>query len=355
MPKSGTTSLQAFLAANAAALAAQGFAYPTGEGFARHAPLALYARDWKPSAESRDQFFSQNIRSPEDLEAFRVALRPRFEAAMQSVPAAVHTVIVSCENAAVLEGEELARLRALLAPHAETIEVLAYYRRQDRYALSAYSTHLRNGGQGDLLAFMQSLYDFPLLKYDRVADGYAAVFGGAAIVPRVIEEAAGAQEDIVEIFCREMGSDTTGLTPTPPENTSLDTTAQRFLEGFNRVYPVHPSGAERLGLARLMTVLYARFSGPGQRPPRAEAERLLAHFEPHNERFRQIWLPARDRLFDDDLSAYAGSRRSDPAADDPHLVVAALLEAWGTDDLDRQAERRARRRKRHGSKVGFRR
>lgn len=347
LPKTGTTSLQEFLGANAVALLRQGFAYPLLGRKRDHKALAISAMDWQSGRDEplRGPFFHRGIATEADLEAYRATVAESFRTTMEALPPEVSTVILSCEHLSAFGAGELRRLRRLLLGFADDVRVFGYFRRQDRYAVSIYSSYLRNGYRGSLEDLLSDLRDERTMPYDEVADTFAEVFGQEKLACCLFEDALTEADDIVVDFCRRHGIDGRELESPPRSNLAISREGQDFLRAFNRIQPTRPEGVERRMLALLNRVIEAGYLGEGYLPGRAAAMAFAESFAENNRRFRERWFPERERLFDEDFSRYPDSGGAVQAAipEAPYRVAIDILRRWA--EAEQEAPKQPRRGK----------
>ncbi|MEO1309847.1 MAG: hypothetical protein AAFV51_02620 [Pseudomonadota bacterium] len=300
--KTGTTSVQAFLAANRARLAAAGVLYPECLGRETHIGLPAYAQADERRDDARRYFgIEPGADAVEDLRA-----RLETELAHEVEAVSPRTILLSSEHlhSRLHTVEEKRRLRAFLEPFAERIEILCYLRRQDELALSLYSTALR---------FQKADAASPLPKpgpktpyyydYDRMLGEYAEAFGEDAVTVRIYERAALEGDDIISDFRAAAGlGDDLDLKPVPRRNVSLSAPAQRFLASLNRL--TEPGEDQKRVRGNAVQLLETFFAGRGRTVTRAEAEAFLMRFAEINERVRSRWTPDRETLFTTDMGAY---------------------------------------------------
>ncbi len=312
--KTGTTSIQSMLEENRKPLIGMGFAYPEAPGSRTHGLLATHA--------------SGRLHAPGTRE-----FPARLDAELRALPRDVHTVIFSNEHLSKKIATEAdgRRLRALLDPYFDEYLVFAYLRRQDEMAVSGYSTMLRSGrDRGTILSLRDKTRD----AYDYWAklSRWAALFGRAAVQPRLFERASFVGGDLLVDFRAACGLPDLPNASPPQRNPSLGAAAQAFLLRYNALRGDAP-GEEQDKIPHAMrTVLNARFSGRGMRPARAEAEAFLGHFRESNERVRAEFFPARERLFTEDFSRYPEVADRPPAEAEVLAVALAVLRETGPDD-----------------------
>jgi hypothetical protein len=134
-------------------------------------------------------------------------------AAVESARAAGCTrVLLSSEDFCALDRAAIQRLAASLRAWSDVVRIVAYVRRQDLFAESAYNmevkwwaTRLRE----DFDEYMRSRQDEP--DYARILDEWAGVFGVANLVVRSYDRGSLEQGDVRADFCRVAGMSADGL------------------------------------------------------------------------------------------------------------------------------------------------
>lgn len=345
-PKTGTTSIQNFLAASRAELRDRGFHFATAPGEINHLALAAYG--------AGSGFTGSVVRRAGGGGGDGASMGPRLAKAIgteiTSLPEYVHTVIYSSEQLGSLltEPADVARLRQLLNPWFQEFQVILYLRRQDEMAVSKYSTALRAGGEIDPSILPPPGREALTYRLSDIVDLWAGTFGEAALRPRLLERQALIGGDVVTDFLAAIGIEGLQVEARPPaSNPALSAEAQEMVRRFNIL-------AEMRGYAdrpRLAPHLRApRFQGKPRLPTRAEAEEFFARFDAGNERLRARYFPGRDRLFSADFSRYPeahdatavipqDARVRDVTFDVLSLVVAALRRA--AEELALRASREA--------------
>jgi hypothetical protein len=230
--RTGTTSLQRFLARNRAALAARGLVYP--------------------GAESSQQALAWSLH--------------RGQAGAKAVLELVGEASAADAGQLVLSGEDFAIHRDLawLEAVAARVDVRAvfYLRRQDHWLMSWYNQHVKwpfNPAKSrmDPAAFLAAIDEFHWIDYERLLGRWSAALGEDRVGAGVLEP--GQVADTTEDFLARLGIARDGL-----------------VEGDERVndsLPVHMLEiARHLGLyelkgGRRMKVLNALRSGLADRAP----------------------------------------------------------------------------------------
>jgi hypothetical protein len=192
--KTGSTSIQGFLARQRRHLAAQGACYPRSPGPIVHVKLhGLLARRRSAAKPGLDA---------ESVDSSKLSDFPRaFAREMQNLPPTVDRVILSEERLSLLRLEdEIAELKALLQPHFDEFTIVVYLRSQASYMASRYSEQLRLcsfEGPDHIVSTPERLWPY---DYRALTDRWAAVFGATAVTPRIYERTGGKNFDSVADF-----------------------------------------------------------------------------------------------------------------------------------------------------------
>lgn len=349
--KTGTTALQRTFDGSLETLAAAGVHRP-GEGIGWHT-LPLYAM-----ADGRSSVLGD--RRPaflEDRATWRKQIADRF--ARDLAAARPETLLLSSEffAAQLIDTGEITRLRELLDRWTDEYVVVLYMRRQDRAAVSLYSTEVLAGSDSPDV-FGPRPFTPMGFDYARVLDLWSEVFGADAVRPRVYETArerdGGLVADFVECSGLPVRPDALAVPPTPA-NPSLSAKAQRILLEFNRRTGGGAAVDPQDVIARRVVVGEARRLNPGppNRPARAEARAYLERFADGNARVAQTWFD-RDELFDDSFDEYPEVPEPVPPVELSDVVdVAAGLAAQVAENrLAAQERRRRQRAARQPPKAG---
>lgn len=221
----GTTSLQASLAANSHALFARtGFLYPISAPFiddSAHFPLAAAFLD-----RARSNFIRIDQQRPaaelrRALDSLVARRRP-------------NTVAFSAEHFSSRFGPaDIARLAEFLSPYPVTI--VFYVRAQDELALSAYSGGLMAGERGWFHYTAVHGKD-RYFNHCLVADDWAAVFGAENL--RVRPYSTFAADGLVHDFLAQAGvSDPPPLQAVPRLRQSMSIFEARLMHALNQELP----------------------------------------------------------------------------------------------------------------------
>jgi tetratricopeptide (TPR) repeat protein len=300
LPKTGTSAIQHFLVTRRKALLRQGFCYPATPGGSNHVAMAVAAALHGKQKKWQDEVKQKAMGVPPSLDEFW----QQFRTEITSLPPEIHSVILSAERfSGQLDNQEkIENLRMALEPLFDEYRVIVYLRRQDAHATSAYSQMLRFGiieapALEQPTSRYKSFYD-----YESFLARWSAVFGRAAITPRIFERAAMADGDAVADFVKlcQIGK----VQLVPPEaalrNQSIDINGQALLIAVGRLMQQQSGTAKVAGRIwdELTDIVSETCAGQGWRPSRAEARAFMANYTAANEAVRRDWFPERATLFD---------------------------------------------------------
>ncbi|WP_141012872.1 hypothetical protein [Nocardioides sambongensis] len=335
--KTGTTSLQAFLADNREELVRRGWLYPRTPGPARHVQFGMLMmpdneltqyRAWKRSGET-------------DPEAFRRRVRRRLLSEIGE--AAVDNVLISDEGMFSSSPRRIAQVRRFADNRARSLRLVAYVRRQEDHLLSRYQQVVKMGNTARLTEWYAAnggrMYDYHAVLR-RWRDGARA----DALVVRPFERAKFHQGSLYQDFvdAAGMGIRADQLVAPSDRNESLCAEAVELLRLIN-LFRIEEQGAEpwQITNAPLVRTL-AMESGPTLSLPRSDLDAFMARWEEPNRRVAEEFLEEEDRpLFSSpSRKERVDVQRLDPARLDYYLPLLGLPEAeWA--GIRRVAEREA--------------
>lgn len=260
--KTGTTTIQRFLADNRGWMAGQGFVVPEVAGAANHTKLAAYALAPDQQKPVRREL---GLNTPEEVEAFRAGFRGAFA---RAVGDRRRNYLFTNEHcSAVLHSvEELTVLRDLLASSGHEVRVLLYVREPAEYLASSYSTALKNGAHLPLKRpsphALETKYN-----YLSICRRWSQVFGRENLTVRLFERQSLLEGNILLDFLQALGIDPqqapAAARAPQTANRSLDYLVAGFLQEFNEHLAEMPSdisSAYRGDLAELCEGLSHRES-----------------------------------------------------------------------------------------------
>ncbi len=223
--KTGTSSLQAALAANADLLLAEaGLLYP------RSAPLA-YGNAQLTLAAAFLELRQAEFVLPERRSSL-AELRDALSVAIASCRPGI--VVLSAELfSSRFQRPQIEELVRFLAPHP--IEIVYYARRQDEMAASSFGSALMAGSR--------EWFDIDTVRpggryfdHARILDKWADVFGAASLKVRNYGNVA--QAGLLEDFLTQAGvSPSPGLAAAPRLNRSISVREAQYLQALNQHLP----------------------------------------------------------------------------------------------------------------------
>lgn len=287
--KTGTTSIQKFLAANRGRLAEIGFAYAAGQnginlgGVFGKTPVGSDGADNSNGAMNRRRKMIVDMLTQTDMP----------------------NVIGSSESFSYLfDPDPIAHWKEALAPHFQTIRIISYLRRQDTLAVS----HHQEGATPQhkpaikLYGYSPTALPEPNDLQDRYMDyatrigHWADVFGDAAVRLRVYDRAMLKGGDAVADFLDLLGIADTGFDFTDEQNVSMGFYQAKIGHILNEV--IDQQQAKMSVMSRLPSTAKLM-------PKRADAVRFAERFRDSNRRLNaRFHLGAAEDPFSGDFSSY---------------------------------------------------
>jgi hypothetical protein len=309
--KTGTTSLQRFLALNRERLLAQGVLVPVSlvppdeAGGLNHSDLvALALADWRLDDSLRR---ARGIADAAALARFRAGSTAALAAEFATAPAGCTTLLLSSEHchSRMLLLHEFAALQGFLAPWVERFELIVYLRPQHELALSQAAMRLLDGeAEVPLLPGVAAEENPAYFDYARLLARWAAIFGRGALRPVPYTPADLAGGDVIDDFAARAGLDIAGFARPGRLAGNLAPRAHKFLRAFLAA-TAERGGVEAAWSRDFVTAnLRASEPGRGMSPARAAAEAFAARFDAGNARVCAEWFPGRPRLFDLDFTSF---------------------------------------------------
>lgn len=305
--KTGTTSLQHYLYLNEARLASHGIGLLQSVGSPNNRLLAHYAsfhdRERLPVSWRGEEI-------PAGMAWYDV-MRQRMRAEIEALPESIQTVAVSSEHlhSRLRTVEDVQNVADLFDGLFETIDIVVYLRRQDRLAVSLYSTALRVGWTYDNVlpktgAVRQHYYDF-----QHLLERWSRIFGEDHMTVRLFERSQFANGSLYADFLQACGwPELVGQLEDPPaHNESLSAVGATALLAINQAVARFMGEEERvvgrrvrLEMADKVTQCY-----PRGKPTvtKAQAHAFLADFAASNAEVERRWFGGRP-VFGADLSDY---------------------------------------------------
>jgi hypothetical protein len=272
------------------------------------------------------------IRSAAAVPSHRRDIEQRLTAEVAALPADAKAMVFSHEMLLSLRPGEVDRLIAMLRRLFSEIRIVAYIRRQDRLFLSLWGQRLKSRDPDT--GFCDHLRQYR--RYLPMLETWERAVGREHLVVRIFDKDDFPGGDLRADFLSAAGiPDDSRYSPPAVFNESLDAEAQMLLLELCRL--INARRRDRHGLLRrlrrllrldsarhrepvefprvLQLHLMKHRTGRGLLPSRAWAKSVVAGCTEENEEIRRRYFPERDRLFDDDFSAYPAEGRPPGAVD----------------------------------------
>lgn len=281
--KTGSTSIQAFLASNRTQIAAQGVRYPAVLGSQHHIKATVSSLNF---AQSRDLHTHQGVYSASDLVSFRAKVRSDYQKVIRS--GAKHIVISSehlqsrCD-----QPENIERFQKFFATGFDAVNIVVYVRPQLDQLISLYSTTLRNGSSGTLIEHINRYEQrFSYFDLQGLVQRWSAVFGEANIIVRPYKAVPPPSEGgVVADFCQLIGLDYADAAFHVPHqtNSSINAQGQELLRIVNS-----NEGLDSERRRQVIAWVEANCGGKGIEPDIARARTFQERFAEGN-----AWVTSR--------------------------------------------------------------
>lgn len=321
--KTGSTSVQVFLEANAVRLRQQGYVVPTSAGRRNHRYLAMYAFDDDVVDNLRR---AKGHTTPQRIARFRESFRAAFLA--EAAGWAPHeTILCSSEQMSRLRSvTALQRLKDLVDETGRPVKVIVYFRRQDGMIVSEYSQFIKGGKVTTLEEEIHLARTRRAYNYYRTASLWAQVFGRENVIVRVFEKSQMKNGDTVDDYLSVVGiQDTLPYEKIGEANRSLDIHVMEYLRQLNKHVPRWAEKGSNPARAGLALALEEISTGPKLRLGPAEAAAFMRSFAASNARLAREFLGREDgRLFSEDFGTGA-ERSEEPLTIDKAIEISAML------------------------------
>lgn len=311
--KTGTTSIQRYLHANQAQLAARGYGYPITDDAINLGGIT--------SGHSDEGDLNANFG--------RMGKR-RNAIAARLVDDPNPNVIGSSEGFSYLHhGPDIAKFRDLLVQHFSTIRIITYLRRQDQLAVSHHQEGANPQKKPAVLLHGHSPTALPdpsdlqrrYMDYATRIGLWADAFGDAAMVIRVYDRALLKSGDAVADFLEIVGLGDLDCARVPERNVSLGFIPSKLGHILNAV----------VSSTEIKASVMSRLPPDGKLlPPRDDARAFLAPYVAGNRALNaRFSISPRPDLFSDDFSAYPEQGQQNWTEDTANAALIACAEVIG--------------------------
>jgi len=326
-PKTGSTTIQAFMRKNKDTLLDKGVLALADREMPRK--LSFF---FKKGTSLTQWAKRKQLDQPKHMQALRQDTERYLRSQIRKHKPDM--LLLSSEGLSRTPADDMANMRDYLRSIASDTRVLVFLRRPDFRVLSTYKNMVRNKGfTGNVSSLIGEKYD------DSKAIGNLSdCFGADRIIPVICKDshpdrvnADGHIEALLKILFKEADVTPGDFTLPERKNIAWDYRAVYFMREFNRVADKHPEFEKhRLPVARL---LQEHFSGGEKlRIRKADAEAIVAHYQAGWEDIRQRYFPDQDTLFHMDFSMYKEDTSSQTfGAEEAVFVSLVLIESFLKD------------------------
>ncbi|MEO1611408.1 MAG: hypothetical protein AAFU55_03490 [Pseudomonadota bacterium] len=304
MPKTGSTSIQAWLNANVDFLSARGAAFDPlrmaemPKRMTGHQGLAICFRNaiGRPP-ENPSLKLPLKIHSAEDMTAFAA----RYEAFMRTSLARLggDTFVISCEylGGAVRSADDAAALDRWLSGFFAERRYVVYFRRQEDWIASSYSERIKRGATETLDEVIEK---HGVQNWFKRAKNFTDALGDGAIDIRLMEGDFLANGDLIEDFASVIGASAEGSMLPERRNEALSAPAAEILRSVNAAVSHTVADGRRINPAKQQVrrvLLAQKVAAPRIALSGAQIDLVRERNRSSNERLRARFFPDREALF----------------------------------------------------------
>jgi hypothetical protein len=277
--KTGTSSIQFFLAGNRERLGELGYLYPRSPGAARHTKLGLFIKS-EEELQSVPAWYRQKQSDPTQ---FRRAFRRQFFSEVES--SGLSRVLCSDEALFHSSRPALRRLRRFTDRVGRSVRLVTYLRRQDDHFISRYQQLVKTGEVRRLDEWVQDDWT-PIYDYDACIRRHEEMLEPATFVVRRFEPGSFVDGSLHQDFLDAAGVDARAedLAQVPDRNESLDAESVELLRLLN-LYRVENEGATArlIDNRKLVSRLVELSNGPVLTLPEPVLDEFMSRWEKPNE------------------------------------------------------------------------
>ena len=297
--KTGTTSLQDTLYKNKELLKTTGVHFLQSAGSRNNRALPSLCMDGK----KRDAFLvSKGILDEAGRERFKAELYSKLCRELETLPAKIHTVIISSEHfhSRVNSRSEIEKLFSILSPYFSKIFIVCYLREQSELCASLYSTAIKAGGVRSFNEFLGTCRpDRIYYNYFKFVSLWASVFGLDNLIVRNYSRKCLYNKDIADDFFFRLGIDIDFVRSDLSKNSSLNVLGQAFLVAINKTMPkYHEDGALNEVRRSLVRAVDGQFKGRGQAISMDSYQKIYDSFNDGNVRLNEKLLGGEGNFFE---------------------------------------------------------
>ncbi|WP_322892189.1 MULTISPECIES: hypothetical protein [unclassified Yoonia] len=315
--KTGSTSLQQLLASNRGVLRDAGVLYPLSAGSKNHTRLVAASLDDHVVDNTKAHIMAARR---EDEPALRSNFCTDLLREMTGGPD-WHTLLLSSEliHSRLHTPTEIDRLFSYFADHVDEVHIIAVLRRQDKLAVSRFSTAIRAGHRGvdDVFEDIHAHAYVALPPHRHISD-FEHYYDYAALLERFKNhvpaknfhiwhyEDNGRRLDTASRMGSFLHVQLETSTNALSLNSSMSLTAQYIISALNAEFPSHlPSGRRNEAFRKLKRQIEEELAGPPRKIIADDAAAFLENFAASNATLASRL--SRPALFESDFEVYSKS------------------------------------------------
>jgi len=321
--KTGSSSIQAFLNKNRKALLKDGILYPeTSIAGSQWEFVALtHPHPWKTDVGQ-----SLNIHDVESRENFRTLFLENLKRQAAQFPQA-KTLLVSSEHFhSRLDEAPIRRLKAILDELVENFEIIVYFRRQDKLAISHFTTQIKSGFLGTDMNLTYIPVNDRYYNFDKLVTQWSNVFGFDAIKAGLYKKLSATENGLLNDFCTKCDINLSDKVHPKWYNRSLSAAGLKFIQSVNYIYKNQEGILSAGDRQSLINWLSEQNEGRFYPISKSEAETFYAKFIESNENLRTRLFPNEPApLFEEDFSHYPEVAETLPDSYNDAVIQAVKL------------------------------
>lgn len=305
--KTGTTTIQEFLDINREQLDRQGIAFLRSPGLTNHRKIATYSLD---ADHIDDHVIELGLQDEIKRKKWKEIFKNEFEQEIKNLPNRIHTVLISSEqlHSRLHKNSEVNNLFNLVKPLFDTIKIIVYLRRQDKVAVSLFSTACHAGGHRIEIIDSRPRGDNPYYNYLNLVEKWSSIFGKDSIKINLFEKESFYNNDLLQDFSHHINLEyTPNIIKPGNKNEQLSSKLQSCLLLFNRVYPKFENGKfnrENNQLRfKILNQLQSKYPGKGHLPSIKKAREFYDLFKTSNDELAKTYFN-REILFSEEFNTY---------------------------------------------------
>jgi len=294
--KTGSTSIQAFLSINRSRLAQFGVGVPSCLGDTLHFRLQLLAND----NDFTDDFI-RNLGLHRDKELRQKTLTEWRNEFYQEVESSLaQTWIISCEtlHSRLLKDSELVRLREILSPLFDRIDVLIYLREPLSMIVSRL-TEFAKSAIPVMIPDPKENQEFDIADHQATLQRWEYSMGPGKLIVRLFESDWLVGRNVINDFMEVCGLQYQNYLIPRHQNPSLSGYGLKLTEEINRHVPRRWIDGTLIKSRWLLMchIMQQLRGGASYAPSPEEIKNYDEFYEERNEWVRGNYFPERDKLF----------------------------------------------------------